>query len=75
MDTVSGGINYMSHAKVMLEAQRAGFYIKDLFILGRKNILWSPNMKNQQHARKNHCYFLVLQKTNISNQKKKSIIF
>ena len=35
--------------------------IPDLFVLGRTNVLWSPNMANQQHARKNHCYFIVFQ--------------
>ena len=60
-DTVNGGKQYMSHFEVMKQAERLGFYCKDLFILGRTNVLWSPNMANQQHARKNHCYFIVFQ--------------
>jgi len=64
----------MSHAKIIVDAQRIGFYIKDLFILGRNNIMWSPNMEHQQHARKNHCYFLVLQKTKMSKTKMNAII-
>jgi len=59
-DTVGGGKQYMSHFEVMKQAERIGFYCKDLFVLGRANVLWSPNMANQQHARKNHCYFIVL---------------
>lgn len=65
-DTVSGGVNYMTHAAVIVMAQQIGLYVKDLFILGRTNVLWSPNMANQQHARKNHSYFLILQKTDKS---------
>lgn len=59
-DTVSGGKQFMSHFEVIKQAERIGFYCKDLFVLGRANVLWSPNMANQQHARKNHCYFIVL---------------
>lgn len=73
-DMISGGNNYMSHAFVIVEAQKLGLYVKDLFVLGRKNVLWSPNMANQKNARKNHCYFLVLQKTNITNSKAKTFI-
>ena len=36
-----------------------GYYPKDKFILLAKNRIMSPNMKNQQHARKFHSYFLV----------------
>lgn len=60
-DTVSGGKQFISHFEVMKQAERLGFYCKDLFVLGRTNVLWSPNMANQQHARKNHCYFIVFQ--------------
>ena len=43
-------------------AQEIGYYVKDLFILQATSVLFSPNMANQQHARKTHSYFLVLQK-------------
>lgn len=59
-DLVSGGQQHWSHAYVMSEAQRIGFYVKDLFVLVRDNVLWSPNMVNQIHARKNHSYFICL---------------
>jgi len=61
-DVVSGGINYMTHAATIVIAQKIGFYCQDLFILHRPNVLWSPNMANQQHARKTHSYFLVFRK-------------
>lgn len=61
-DTLTGGTNYISLAKVIVLAQGIGFYVKDLFVLTRAQVLWSPNMKKQQHARKHHCYYVVLQK-------------
>ena len=39
-----------------------GFYPKDLFILMAKQRLISGKVKNQQHARKFHSYFLVFEK-------------
>ncbi len=61
-DIISGGKEYWSHVHIMNEATKAGFRVIDLFVLGNKSIIWSPNMKHQQHARKNHCYFVVLRK-------------
>lgn len=73
-DLVSGGVNYFSHCKIIYESQRIGFYVKDMFVLTRKNVLWSANMENQQHARKNHCYYLVLKKVAMDKQKRKSLL-
>jgi len=61
-DVVSSGKNWASHYEVMKYAEQTGFQFEDLFVLGRKNVLWSPNMENQKNARKNHCYFLVFRK-------------
>lgn len=61
-DVVSGGKQHWIHHEVMKLGEEIGFYIKDLFILCRKGVMWSPNMKNQQHARRHHCYFIVLKK-------------
>lgn len=61
-DTISGGKQYMSHYEVMKQAEEIGYYCKDLFILLNSNVLWSPNMENQQHARKAHSYFIVFRK-------------
>ena len=64
-DKVSGGKQYMSHVHIINEAMKIGFYVKDLFILLAKNRLISGKWKGKQkHARKFHCYFIVLQKTN-----------
>jgi hypothetical protein len=61
-DFVHSSKQHISLFEVMKSAEKIGFYMKDLFIYGRMNILWSPNMKNQKHARKTHSYFLVLVK-------------
>lgn len=69
-DIVSSRVNYMSHVAIIAMAVQTGFYCKDLFVLARKNVLWSPNMAKQQHARKNHRYFLVFRKERLTNAKK-----
>ena len=61
-DTVESGKNWFSHIEIMNMAIHSGFYPKDLFILVAKNRLISPNMRNQKHARKYHCYFWVFEK-------------
>ena len=70
-DTIDSGKQYMSHFEIMKYAEELGYYCKDFFILGRTNVMFSPNMKNQQHARKNHCYFIVFVKTPLDTRKKK----
>jgi len=61
-DTVSGGKQYISHALIINQAALNGWCCDDIFVLFRKQVMFSPNMANQQHARKNHCYFLVFKK-------------
>jgi hypothetical protein len=61
-DTVSSGKQWFSHLYIMNEAEKSGFYIQDLFILLAKNRMIGHNHKNQKHARKFHCYFIVLKK-------------
>ena len=62
-DKVSSGKQYMSHVFVMNEAVKTGFYPLDLFVLLAKNRLVADwQIRNQKHARKYHCYFLVFRK-------------
>lgn len=61
-DTVSGSKNYFSHFEIESSARALGFIQLDLFVLGSKSIIMSPNMHNQQHARKNHSFILVFQR-------------
>ena len=63
-DTVSSGIQYMSHIYIHNMAVDIGFYPKDLFVLNAKNRVISGKHKNQQHARKFHSYFWVFEKGN-----------
>lgn len=72
---VSGSHQYMTHFKVGAYAQKLGFYIQDQFILGRKNVLWSPNMANQKHTRKNYSFYLVLRKTDMTKRSKALTLF
>lgn len=62
-DKVSSGKQYFSHCFIKEEAEKVGFYTKDLFILLAKNrIVAEWQKKNQKHARKYHSYFWVFQK-------------
>ncbi len=66
-DKVSSQKQYFSHCFVYNEAVKVGFYPKDLFILLSKNrIVADWQLKNQQHARKFHCYFWVFQKKKVN---------
>lgn len=61
-DTVSGGKQYLSSHFIIAKALEIGFYPKDIFVLLAKSRLISGKVKKQQHARKFHSYFLVLEK-------------
>jgi len=61
-DTVSSGRQWWSHVFIINEAQKKGFYCKDIFVLLAKNRLIGHNHKRQKHARKYHSYFLVFEK-------------
>lgn len=62
-DKVSSGKQYLTHVFVVNTAVETGFYPKDLFVLLAKNRLVADwQARNQKHARKYHCYFIVFQK-------------
>ena len=64
-DKVSSGKQYFSHNFVINEAEKLGFYTKDLFILlNRQRMIPKWQTLNQKHARKYHSYFLVLENSN-----------
>lgn len=52
---------HCTHNNVINWANELGFRLKDLFILGAKTRLPSPQAGKQRHARIFHCYFLVLE--------------
>lgn len=64
-DKVSSSKQYFSHNFIMNEAEKIGYYCKDMFILLAKNrIMADWQLKNQKNARKFHSYFLVFEKSN-----------
>lgn len=60
-DTCYAGKQIWTHQYIMNEAKRIGFKIEDLFICLSKNMLVNQAVI-AKHARKQHCYFLVLRK-------------
>lgn len=63
-DTTYFHKQFFTHVFVMNIAESLGWTCHDLFILNRKSAIISKHIKNQEHARKNHCYYLVFSKEN-----------
>lgn len=61
-DEVSNHRQHLTHVEIINEYQRLGFYCKDLFVVVRHDTPTMSRAKRQQHARKNHSYFLVFVK-------------
>lgn len=61
-DVVSSGKNQWSHYEVERIAREESFEELDMFVLGNKSPIMSPNMVNQKHARKSHSFLLIFQK-------------
>jgi hypothetical protein len=62
-DEVSANQQWLTHVEIINEYARLGFYAKDLFVVVRSNKPAMSRLLRQQHARKNHSYFLVFAKT------------
>lgn len=61
-DKVSSGKQYFSHVFIINEAQKIGYYVKDMGILLAKSRLVAHWQKNQKHFRKFHSYYIILSK-------------
>lgn len=61
-DEVSANRQWLTHVEIINEYASMGFYAKDLFVVVRSNRPAVSRMLTQQHARKNHSYFLVFVK-------------
>jgi hypothetical protein len=61
-DMAESGHQRWSHLHIMNEAEKIGYYNRDLFVLIAKHRFISFNCKKQHLARKYHSYFLVLEK-------------
>ncbi len=61
-DEVSANRQELTHVQLLTAFAGMGFYARDLFVLMRPNKAAVARLVRQVHARKNHSYFLVLQK-------------
>ena len=70
-DEVSANLQHLTHVEIINEYQLIGFFAKDLFVLIRPNRSSVSRLIRQEHARKNHSYFLVFIKTSGENPRRK----
>ena len=61
-DEVSSHKQHLTHCHVVCSAQQEGFEVLDLFVVVRADKPHGRRIQNQEHARKNHSYFLVFRK-------------
>jgi hypothetical protein len=61
-DEVSANKQNLTHVEIINELAGVGFYAKDLFVVVRRNKPAVSRILHQEHARKNHSYFLVFLK-------------
>lgn len=62
-DEVSANKQRLTHVEIISAYESLGFYTKDLFVVVRRGRAGVSRLKNpQEHARKNHSYFLVFRK-------------
>jgi tRNA G10 N-methylase Trm11 len=62
-DEVSANKQRLTHVEIITAFEAMGLYTKDLFVLVRPNKPAISRLLKQVHARKNHSYFLVFEKT------------
>ncbi len=62
-DEVSANTQCLTHVEIIQAYAALGFYAKDLFVVVRPNRPAIARLLRQEHARKNHSYFLVFVKT------------
>ena len=58
-DEVSANRQKLTHIELIWALEKHGFYCKDLFVVVRRNVPVISRLLKQEHARKNHSYFLV----------------
>lgn len=67
-DIVYASKQELTHVYIINVAVNMGFQVEDIFILARKNVILSSFVKNVEHARKYHCYYIVFIKKKESIQ-------
>ena len=70
-DEVSANMQNLTHVEIINKFTEQDFYAKDLFVLVRTNRPAASRIIRQEHARKNHSYFLVFIKTNGQSPRRK----
>lgn len=61
-DEVSANLQKLTHVELIWAYEKHGFYCKDLFVVVRRNAPVVSRLKKQEHARKNHSYFLIFKR-------------
>jgi hypothetical protein len=61
-DEVSANRQHLTHVEIINGYESMGYYCKDLFVVVRANRPGVTRLLRQEHARKNHSYFLVFVK-------------
>ena len=61
-DEVSANRQKLTHVELIWAYEKQGFYCKDLFVVTRRNAPVISRLIKQEHARKNHSYFLVFER-------------
>jgi hypothetical protein len=61
-DEVSANRQRLTHVELINAYEDMGYYCKDLFVVVRPNRPGVARLLRQEHARKNHSYFLVFVK-------------
>jgi DNA modification methylase len=69
-DEVSINVQNLTHVELINAYRTMGFYTKDIFIVVSVSKPSVSRILKQQHARKNHSYFLVMIKTNGKNPRR-----
>jgi tRNA G10 N-methylase Trm11 len=72
-DEVSANTQRLTHVEIINEFSSLGYHPKDLFVVVRSNRPAVSRIKKQEHARKNHSYFLVFVKTDGENPRGKGL--
>jgi len=61
-DEVSANRQKLTHVELIWAFEKHGLYCKDLFVVVRQNAPVVSRLIKQEHARKNHSYFLVFER-------------
>ncbi len=69
-DEVSANRQRLTHVELINAFSAEGFYCKDLFVVVRPNKPGVSRLVRQEHARKNHSYFLVFVKLDPAHPKR-----